>query len=75
MEYRTANIIETLKRLPAPEYAGQVYQTPVITETWEHGFVCDRGAAPRNDLVKLLTVKAVEYGRNRDRWLEWVMDV
>ena len=75
MEYRTANIIETLKRLPAPEYAGQVYKTPVITETWEHGFVGDSGAAPRNESVKRLTVKAVRYGRGRDRWLEWVMDV
>lgn len=73
MKYRVENIIETLKRLPEPEYSGQVLKVPVMVATWEHDYT--KNAEVCNEVMQCIVVTAERQGKDNTTWLEWVYDV
>lgn len=73
MEHRVENIVETLRRLPAPKHAGEVIKVPVLIETWE-AIEKMRGSA-MSQQETLLFATAKRYCGNGGERLEWVMDI
>lgn len=73
MEYRTKEILETLKRLPEPEYLNQVLNVPLIVDS--NDFLTIRPNEPENMAQTYITVKAEVFRRNNHKWLEWMIAI
>ena len=74
MEVRISNIIETLKRLPTPVQVGENRNVEILKETWEDdAFHLTKNTGQAT--LEVITVKARQYRRGSDSWLEWVLDV
>ena len=73
MKHRLSNVIETLMRLPNPEYKDQVIDVPVLKELSE----CDYSDSSDICINKeeLITLTAEVYSNSSHSWFEWELDL
>jgi hypothetical protein len=77
MEIRINNLIETLRRLPHPEYIGERRRVLLLKASWEELPFNPIKASDINSTDQdFIIIRAKQYSNGDDNiWLDWVIDI